>query len=430
MSPTATLVIAGLLVLIAALASAFEAALQRLSRVQVEQLLKAGTRGSQSLAEISADPARAVNAVLFTRIAAEVAATALAVLVAANWTPDDWVGPAIAVLVMVVLIYVVVGVAARTLGRQHAPRLGRLLAGPVRFLQRVLFPLTWVLIALGNAVTPGPGYREGPFSTEAELRDLVDLAEERRLIEDDERQMIHSVFELGDTIAREVMVPRTDVVFIERDRTLRQGISLGLRSGFSRIPVVGEGMDDVVGIVYGKDLVRRVFEHRDAESIERVDSVMRPVLFVPDSKPIDELLRDMQTQRQHIAIVVDEYGGTAGLVTIEDVLEEIVGEISDEYDTAPPEITDLPSGGWRVSARLSVDDLADLAGVEFEPDDIDGVDTVGGLMAKELGVVPIAGSRVNVSGLILTAESVSGRRNQIDRVRVEPDDPIREGVGG
>ena len=169
--------------------------------------------------------------------------------------------------------------------------------------------------------------------------------------------MIHSVFELGDTIVREVMVPRTDVVFIERNKTLRQAMSLALRSGFSRIPVIGENLDDIIGVAYLKDVTKRVFDRHEAESTERIESVVRPVMYVPDSKPVDELLREMQAERKHVAIVVDEYGGTAGLVTIEDVLEEIVGEITDEYDQAEVEVERLANGAVRVSSRFLVDDL-------------------------------------------------------------------------
>jgi len=232
--------------------------------------------------------------------------------------------------------------------------------------------------------------------------------------------MIHSVFELGDTIVREVMVPRTDVVFIERNKTLRQAMSLALRSGFSRIPVVGENLDDIVGFAYLKDLTKRVFDRHEAEQTERVESVMRPVLYVPDSKPVDELLREMQAKRTHVAVVVDEYGGTAGLVTIEDVLEEIVGEITDEYDEARVDVERLSNGTIRVSSRYPVDDLEDLVGVPVEDDD---VDTVGGLMAKCLGRVPIPGSVVEAHGLRFEAEAPSGRRNRIGTVllsRVEP----------
>ncbi|MEK9664538.1 MAG: hemolysin family protein, partial [Candidatus Nanopelagicales bacterium] len=254
-------------------------------------------------------------------------------------------------------------------------------------------------------------------------RELVDIAGDEDLIEDDERQMIHSVFELGDTYVREVMVPRTEMVFIERHKSLRQALSLGLRSGFSRIPVIGENADDVIGLVYLKDVVRRVFENRDAEQSETVESLMRPTYMVPDSKQVDELLRDMQAARTHMAIVVDEYGGTAGLVTIEDLLEEIVGEIDDEYDTAAPEVAPLDDGSFRVSARMQVDDFADLIDVDIDGED-EGVDTVHGLMATRLGRVPIPGAVVDVDGWRLRAEEASGRRNRIGSVlavRLAPD---------
>jgi CBS domain containing-hemolysin-like protein len=288
---------------------------------------------------------------------------------------------------------------------------------------RVLGPLPRLLILVGNAITPGRGFSEGPFASEAELRELVDLAEASSVIESGERQMIHSVFELGDTIVREVMVPRTDVVFIERHKTLRQATSLALRSGYSRIPVIGENLDDIVGFAYLKDVTKRVFDKREADSTEKVDSVMRPVLYVPDSKPIDALLREMQAERKHIAVVVDEYGGTAGLVTIEDVLEEIVGEITDEYDVARVDVERLSSGAVRVSSRFQVDDLEDVCGVSVEDDD---VDSVGGLMAKHLGRVPIAGSVVEAHGLRFEAEAPSGRRNRIGTVLITRLEPAAE----
>ena len=241
------------------------------------------------------------------------------------------------------------------------------------------------------------------------------------MIESRERAMIHSVFELGDTIVREVMVPRTDVVFIEHSKTLRQAMSLALRSGYSRIPVVGENLDDVVGFAYLKDLTKRVFDRHEAEQTERVESVMRPVLYVPDSKPVDDLLREMQAKRKHVAVVVDEYGGTAGLVTIEDVLEEIVGEITDEYDEAQVEVEQLANGSSRVSSRYPVDDLEQVCGVAVEDDD---VDTVGGLMAKHLGRVPIPGSVVEAHGLRLEAEAPTGRRNRIGTVLISLVEPV------
>ena len=221
----------------------------------------------------------------------------------------------------------------------------------VRVLGRVFNPLASLLTLFGNAITPGRGFRDGPFSSEVELRELVDMAEERGVVEHGERQMIQSVFELGDTIAREVMVPRTEVVWIERGKTVPQGLALALRSGFSRIPVIGENADDVIGVVYLKDLARRAQDAEGARTTT-VEDVMRTVGYVPESKPVDELLREMQAKRTHMAIVIDEYGGTAGLVTIEDILEEIVGEITDEYDVerAPIERIDVDTARVIVAA--------------------------------------------------------------------------------
>ncbi len=414
------LAVAALAVVLSALLVAAEMAVQRVSRSRVEELRREGVRGSARLAQVVEDRARHVNVLLFLHTGGTIGAVALVTYVcvgALPW-PVGW-SVLLAISVMVVISYVVLGVAARTLGRQHADTIGLRAAGVAHALVVLLGPLSSLLILLGNALTPGRGYREGPFATAAELRELVDQAEADRVIEDDERQMIHSVFELGDTIAREVMVPRTEVVFVERYKTLRQALSLALRSGFSRIPVVGEGQDDVVGIVYLKDMARRTYEHREAEQTERVESLMRPPHFVPDTKRVDDLLRDMQAERIHIAVLVDEYGGTAGILTIEDILEEIVGEIVDEYDTQAPEVESLPGGSFRVSARLNVEDFADLIGTEIDSDE-EGVETVAGLMAKRLGRVPIPGARTVVDGYELVAESLAGRRNRVVSVLVTP----------
>jgi CBS domain containing-hemolysin-like protein len=230
-------------------------------------------------------------------------------------------------------------------------------------------------------------------------------------VEHGEREMIYSVFALGDTIAREVMVPRTEMVWIESDESAHRALALALRSGFSRIPVIGDDVDDVRGVVYLKDLVRLGRDGSDP----KIADVMREPTFVPESKPVDDLLREMQSARIHIAIVVDEYGGTAGLVTIEDILEEIVGEITDEYDVERPTVERLDDGGARVTARLSIEDLSELMGVEIPPGD---VETVAGLLAQALGKVPIPGARARSHGLELTAEGTAGRRNRIDSVVV------------
>lgn len=415
------------LVALAGLLTMAETAIGRVSRSQVDEARKDGDPRAARLLAMLDDRPRYVNVLLFLSTVAMTTATVVVGYVCIDGPIASGDGSALwgvllAVAVMVVASYVVVGVAGRTLGRQHAYRLAMSAARPARALAAVLGPLASLLIVIGNAVTPGKGYREGPFASQAELREMVDLAEADDLIEDDERQMIHSALELGDTYAREVMVPRTDIVFVERAKTLRQALSLGLRSGYSRIPVIGENADDVVGIMYLKDVVRRVFEDGDAEEGERVDSLMRVPYFVPDSKLADELLRDMQSARVHMAIVVDEYGGTAGLVTIEDILEEIVGEIDDEYDTQTPEVAELAGGAYRVLARMHVDDFAELIGIEIESEE-EGVETVLGLVAKRLGRVPIPGSQVDVDGWRLTAEQGAGRRNRIGTVVAQPVDP-------
>ena len=404
---------------------AAETALSRVSRSRVEELRREGNARAIRLLKILDDRPRYVNVLFFLSTVAAVSATVLvADLAVTVLAPAEGWSTALAVLVavivMIIVSYVGLGVAPRTLGRQHAERIALASANFIRLLGIFLAPLATLLIVIGNAITPGKGFRQGPFDSEADLRELVDLAGAEALIEDEERQMIHSVFELGDTFSREVMVPRTDMIFIERNKSLRQAVSLCLRSGYSRIPVIGEDADNIVGVVYLKDMVRRTFEHHEAGQSERVESIMREAYFVPDSKPVDVLLRDMQSARVHIAIVVDEYGGTAGLVTIEDILEEIVGEITDEYDTAAPEVTPLPDGSFRVMARMNIDDFAELIGIEIDSEE-EGVETVLGLMARRLGRVPIVDAEIVEGGWTLKAEQGAGRRNRVGTVLAQPE---------
>ncbi len=407
--------VAAVLVVVAGLFACADTALTRVSRVRVEELATEGRRGAGRLQQVVADPSPYLNVLLLLITGAELTATTLVTLACVQALGADWRSLLIAAGVMTVVSFVVIGVAPRTLGRQHADEVALLSAGPTVLLTRVLGPLPRLLIVLGNVLTPGRGFREGPFSSEAELRDLVDLAEERSVIEPDEREMIHSVFELGDTLVREVMVPRTDMVFIERTKTVRQALSLALRSGFSRIPVVGENADDIVGIAYLKDLARRAYDYGEGVFTESVEALLRPATFVPDSKPADELLRELQARQTHMAIVIDEYGGTAGLVTIEDILEEIVGEITDEYDREAPRVEHLDENTTRVTVRLPVEDLEEMYGVALASDD---VETVGGLLASALGRVPIPGATVTLQGLTFTAEGASGRRNRIGTVLI------------
>ena len=422
------LVVAALLVPLAGVLAGVEAALLRVSAARVEEMERGGDRRAGRLLAVLADLPRHTNLLLLLRMVCELLAATLVATVVISWLGASWRSVLFTVGVMVVVSYVLVGVGPRTLGRQHPYRFAIGTAGLVRTLVRLLGPLASLLILIGNAITPGRGFREGPFSTEVELRELVDLAEQRGVVEHGERNMIHSVFELGDTIAREVMVPRTEVVWIERGKSVRQALALALRSGFSRIPVVGDNVDDIVGIVYLKDLAARAQDpHARATKVE---DLMRPPAFVPESKPVDELLREMQARRTHMAVVIDEYGGTAGVLTIEDILEEIVGEIADEYDTERAPVEWVDDDTARLTARMAVEDLGDLFGI-LVPDAGD-VETVGGLLARELGRVPIPGASVTLDGLTLTAETTGGRRNRIDTVlgpRARPPHPAPEPAG-
>ncbi|MCF8611411.1 hemolysin family protein [Gordonia sp. HY285] len=423
---------AAALIAVAGLFAAVDMGLQTVSAARVDDMVKEGRGGAKRLRTVLERRATYVGLAVLLRVFGEVAAIGLVAVTAVDGLGTGW-GLAVTILVMTGVSYVAVGVGPRTLGRQHAYSI-TLIAAPVLTAIGVLLrPVTRMLILVGNALTPGKGFRNGPFATEVEVREVVDLAQEQGVVDDDERRMIQSVFELGDTNAREVMVPRPEMVWIESDKSANQAVSLAVRSGHSRIPVIGENPDDVVGVVYLKDLVEKMLPKLPVVGFD-VGAVMRPAEFIPDSKPLDDVLEDMQAKRNHMALLADEYGGIAGLVTIEDVLEEIVGEISDEYDTdevAP--IEKLGEDKYRVSARLPVEDLGDLFGIEIDDGE---VETVGGLLGLRLGRVPLPGAKVKSHGLKMTAEggpTKSGRQRittvVVRRARKKPTDGVREEWG-
>jgi CBS domain containing-hemolysin-like protein len=403
------LVIAVLLILAAGCFAAADAALSAASKARVEGLLRMGRRGARQLLAVVHERPRHINLLLLLRLSCELAATVLVAVICLRSITPGWLAGFVAAVGMIIASYVLVGVGPRTIGRQHPYGVGLVAAGPVRALGTVLGPLSRLLILIGNAITPGKGFREGPFSSEVELRELVDLAEERGVVDADEREMIHSVFELRGTVAREVMVPRTEMVWIEQTKSVRQALALSLRTGYTRLPVIGETVDDIVGVVNLKDLVRASME--SAAELQKTGDVMSVAVFVPDTKPVDDLLREMQVSKNHLAIAVDEYGGTAGLLTIEDILEEIVGEITDESDTDDrPPVEHLDDGACRVSSRLAVEDLGDLFGLELDGQD---VETVGGLLAQRLGRVPLPGAEAEIAGLRFRAEGGKDARGRM-----------------
>ena len=415
-----TLLLIIFLLLVAGFLAGSESALTSLSRLLIEEIVESKPKYKKRFENFVENPSRFLNVILLVRKTCELTATALVATFFVEQNSNKALALFGAISLMVAISYVVVGVGPRTLGKQHAIKWARPAITSAVLLSKLLGPLTTLLIGIGNAITPGKGFKSGPFSTEAEFRDMVDQASESGFVEESEREMIHSVFDLGETLVRELMVPRTEMVWIEADKTVRQGLSLALRSGFTRIPVIADNLDNVVGIAYVKDLAKRVHDNPNSELSEKVEEHLRKATFVPESQTADDLLKQMQRDQIHMAIVVDEYGGTAGIITIEDILEEIVGEISDEYDdNETEEIEWLDENKARISARLHVEDFAEQFETKFTEDEVEDVDSIGGLIAKHLGRVPIPGSTIIVPGWKLTAERPSGRRHRIATVLAE-----------
>ncbi|WP_309711433.1 hemolysin family protein [Pseudolysinimonas sp.] len=411
--------LAVLLVAFGGLLAAADAALGTLSRIDLADLA-ARSRFKKSLLAIAADTGAHVTAINFVRVLSETTAAVLVTLAFALVLTDWWWVLLASVIVMTGATFVLVGSSPRSVGRANARPILAFAAPIVRFVRLSLGPLAAGLVALGNRVTPG----RPPvitFSSEQQLLSMVDEAAEADVLEQDDRELIHSIFEWGDTVVREVMVPRTDMETIDDDATLADAMTDFLRTGHSRMPVVGKDADEVFGVLYLRDVARLTFEQPlDAASVTARD-LARPAEFVPESKKADDTLRQMQLKSIHLALVVDEYGGIAGLVTLEDLIEELVGDISDEYDRETPDVTHLGGGVYRVSARLPLDELGDLFGIELEDDD---VDSAGGLLTKALGRLPQSGSTVEFSGLKLRAERVEGRRKLLRTIIVEADQAL------
>lgn len=409
--------IALVLVAFGGLLAATESALSVLSRTDLTDL--AGhSRNRKALLAISRDTGAHINALSFMRVVSETTAAVLVTLALTEVFKDDWWWALlVSALIMTAASFVLVGSSPRSVGAAHPRGLVSALAGMVRALRVLLGPLAAALVALGNRVTPGRP-RAATFSSEEQLLSMVDTATELEVLEEDDRELIHSIFEFNDTVVREVMVPRTDMVTIDGEATTDAAMTLLLSSGVSRMPVIGEDVDEVLGILYLRDVARLTHEQTLDAGSQTAAEVARPALFVPESQKADSLLRQMQLESNHLAMVVDEYGGIAGLVTLEDLIEELVGDISDEYDREVAEVVQIGDGVYRVSARLPIDELGDLFGLELDDDE---VDSVGGLITKALGSLPVSGASAEVSGLMLTADRTEGRRKRLVTVVVERD---------
>ncbi|WP_125131997.1 hemolysin family protein [Microbacterium sp. 10M-3C3] len=414
MTETLLLLAALLLVAFGGLMSAIDAALGVTSRADLLELADGG-RTSTSLRRIAADPDAHGNAVIFIRVLAETSAAVLVTLAFVQLFDSIWWAALAAAVLMTGISFVAVGVSPRSVGRQHARGLLRAAAPLVRAARLIIGPLAYGLTALGNRVTPGISSGSS-FASEEQLLSIIDEAAENELIEEDDRELIHSVFDFTDRYVREVMVPRTDMVSVDADASTRAALGLFLEKGVSRIPLLDDEADDVVGMLYLKDLVQFGFRDEQGWRDAPVRRIARPAVFVPESMRAETLLQQMKRDAVHVCLVVDEYGGVSGLVTLEDLIEELVGEISDEYDAKPTEVVELEPGRYRVSARLGLDEVGDLFGLDLDDED---VDSIGGLLGKALGRIPQPGSTAEHSGLVMTGGASRGRGRGIATVFVE-----------
>jgi putative hemolysin len=402
------------LLVVATVLVAAETALTRVTRPRAEDLAAEERRGAEALLELVDRPEQFVTAVVLLLLACQIVQATLVGILADRVL--GVVGVAIAIAIDVVVVFVLAESAPRTWAILNAERVALAVAGPVRALASFppLRALTRGLIGLTNVVLPGKGLARGPFvSPDEEALAVADLGVDEGVIEEDERALIESIIEFGDTVVREVMVPRPDMVTVPSHFRIGDVMEVFLLNGYSRLPVCGESVDDVVGLAYAKDLMGA---ERDGKQDDPVADLVRQARFVPETKRVPDMLREMQRDKFHMAIVVDEYGAVAGLVTLEDIIEELVGEIVDEFDVDDPVVEPVAGGGIRVHGRTPLDQVNDLLRARLPEGDWD---TIGGLVYDRLGHVPVEGESVAVAGWRLTAQRIQGRR--IGRVRITPE---------
>lgn len=410
--PTAALIACAVIVLaLGALLSAGESALLRFTRAAADDLVEEGRRGAARVRRLAEHRTRVLGALSVARVAVDMLAAVLITLAASGLVRAWWQVLALALLANIILLGVVVGFSPRTYGRRNPAATLLALGGLLAWVDVLAAPQRR-LVSRTRRSESAPTDAETREAVNEDLREMIDEIGETDTIEDEDREMMRSVVELGQTLVREVMVPRTDMVTIDAHKPASAAMRLFIRSGYSRVPVIGEDADDVRGILYLKDVLRRLAAHPEHEALA-VAGFTRDAEYVPEMKPADDLLREMQTGRFHMALAVDEYGGTAGLVTMEDLLEEVVGELTDEHDPELPEVIEVAPGTYRVPARLALDELGELFDLEIDDDD---VDTVGGLLTKAIGRVPLPGAAGDTQGVHLQAEEATGRRRQVSTI--------------
>ena len=403
-------ILVGFLVLFGSVLAMAEASLTRMTRVRAMALEEEGRRNAERLVAIESDPPSYLNAVYLWVMLAQNGSAILVAILAEQYFGRVWI--TVVSILFTLAYFVAVEAMSKTYAILHSDKVALGLAPVVTVLARILRYPTRLLIGIANVLLPGRGLRSGPFISEEEIRQMAEASSEEGAIEEEEKELIHSIFEFGDTVVREVMTPEPDIVAVDVSSELAEVLDLLLKHGYSRIPVYKETLDEIVGIVYAKDVLKQM--HSGKNGKKAVKDLARKAYFVPESKRVAELLKEMQEEKVHVAVVVDEYGAVVGLVTLEDLLEKIVGEIADEYDREEPQVEPAGDGRFLVNARLPVDELNELLEVELPTE---GWDSVGGLMMGSLGRLPAKGESVELEGLRFTAERVQGRR--ISKILVE-----------
>lgn len=411
-----------ILVLLTVLSIA-EMGLSRISKPKASALVDKGQRGARALYRLVDEPEQWVNPVLLT---VNILQTVQAFLTGILSSGFGVAGVLIALALNVIVFFVLAEAIPKTYAVLYPERAALMTARPTLALVR--FPplrlVSAALIGLTNWLMPGKGLKKGPFVSEQELLGIVEAAVEDEVIEHEERMLIESIIEFGDTVAREVMVPRPDIVFVNRIDSISAALDIAIAKGYSRIPVLGDNDDDIVGVVYLKDLIK---EEREGRGVTETGSIARSVRFIPENKPVAQLMREMQAEKFHMAMVADEYGALAGVVTLEDCLEELVGDIVDEYDREEQDIEHLPDGEYLIDGGTGVDEVNELLALRIPDEDWD---TVGGFIFGTLGHVPEPGESVDYEGWRFTVVHLDGRRIRRLRVSVSPATLPDDGKGG
>jgi CBS domain containing-hemolysin-like protein len=409
------LVVIVVMTVLAALFALAETSITRMTRSRAVALAQSQPKAGGRVLRIVENLERDLNSIYLSVNIVQTIQAALVGVLAADLFGAA--GVAIGILINVLVLFVIAEAAPKTWALQHTERAAMFTAPVVEFAGWVLRLPARALIGVANIILPGKGLKKGPFVTEEEILALAEEAMEHAVIEESERDLIESIIDFGDTVVREIMVPRTDMVMIGASSTVAECVDRAIDKGMSRIPVYGESHDDIEGIVYVKDAMRA---EREGGAERCVQELIRPAMFVPENKRVAELLAEMQARRTHMAVVVDEYGGTAGLATLEDLLEELVGEITDEFDEEVADVEQLPNGDALVNATLNVDDVNEELDLELPEGNYD---SLGGLVFELLGRVPVAGDSVEVpeAGVRIIVERLDGRRVvRVRLVRVEP----------